>query len=325
MKMILFCCRPVERTGSTVDNRNKKGAQNQSFSLEQGSTVENKNIKGAQNKSISLEQDEKQYKTMMYIASRDEQWFKKKDESFQREFKEIRDELKNCTFTPDRKEAIEKVFKPQIEKMIFELMVPMNQYFKYPSKESMPPFILKSWTNFNVYHLNMFNIKNSLEKMAFINETEERKDELKMHNSFLSFFVEIELKLGKIFEGLHTALKTFDRKRSRLVRDQLKFYSAEVDKTLRQMSDQFMLRHKEDEVFPDVVTSHFNVTRLKNLTHLENINLLTWSLKNLTSKAKETCEDFKFKIFIKMHNEYPGVSRYENFLKSLPSGEVPSA
>ena len=138
-----------------------------------------------------------------------------------------------------------------------------------------------------------------------------------MHNSFLSFFVEIELKLGKIFEGLHTALKTFDRKRSRLVRDQLKLYSAEVDKILRQMSDQFMLRHKEDDIFPDVVTSHFNVTRLKNLTHLENINLLTWSLNNLTSvdmKAKETCEDFKFKIFIKMHSKFGSSLCYSDML-----------
>ena len=46
--------------------------------------------------------EEKQYKSMMHFATREEQYFKKEAESFETEFKKIKNELKNCTFTPER-------------------------------------------------------------------------------------------------------------------------------------------------------------------------------------------------------------------------------
>ena len=39
---------------------------------------------------------------MMHFAAREEQRFEEKADDFQKLFEEIRNDLKNCTFTPDR-------------------------------------------------------------------------------------------------------------------------------------------------------------------------------------------------------------------------------
>ena len=39
---------------------------------------------------------------MMHFAAREEQRFEEEADDFQKLFEEIRNELKNCTFTPDR-------------------------------------------------------------------------------------------------------------------------------------------------------------------------------------------------------------------------------
>ena len=39
---------------------------------------------------------------MMHFATREEQYFKNEAEGFETEFKKIKNELKNCTFTPER-------------------------------------------------------------------------------------------------------------------------------------------------------------------------------------------------------------------------------
>ena len=163
--------------------------------------------------------------------------------------------------------------------------------------------------------------------------------------SFLSFLDEIELKLRKILEGLHLILKMFERRHSKLVLDQLSKLLRERDQILEQMSDHFMLHDEEIEIFLDVVTSHFMVITLRNITHLSNINILVYMLNTLTSvdlKAKETCAEFLDKCFTKMFSkfgnslcysnmlnvknydfteEYPGLLRNENSPNSLPSGE----
>ena len=42
------------------------------------------------------------YESMIHFAFREEQRFEKEAENFQKLFEEIRNDLKNCTFTPDR-------------------------------------------------------------------------------------------------------------------------------------------------------------------------------------------------------------------------------
>ena len=97
----------------------------------------------------------------------------------------------------------------------------------------------------------------------------------------------------------------FERKHCQHVKDQLSRYSTELDKILKQMSDHLML-HKE-EIFPDIVTSHFTVVFTRDWFQMININQLIYSLKFLTSvdlKPKETYEEFMDKFLTKIKSKF---------------------
>ena len=97
----------------------------------------------------------------------------------------------------------------------------------------------------------------------------------------------------------------FERKHCQHVKNQLIRYSTELDKILKQMSDHLML-HKE-EIFPDIVTSHFTVVFTRDWFQMININQLIYSLKFLTSvdlKPKETYEEFMDKFLTKIKSKF---------------------
>ena len=124
-----------------------------------------------------------------------------------------------------------------------------------------------------------------------------------MHKSFLSFAVEVELKLGKIFEGLHLVLQMFDRKHCQLALDQLSKLLRESDQVLRQMSDHLKLHNAQIKTLPAVVSSQFSVMSARNSNHLTNIYLLSYSLNILTSddlKPKQTLKDFLNTCFMRI-------------------------
>ena len=124
-----------------------------------------------------------------------------------------------------------------------------------------------------------------------------------MHKSFLSFAVEVELKLRKIFEGLHLILQMFDRKHSQLALDQLSKLLRESDRILQQMSDHLKLYNAQIKTLPAVVSSQFSVMSARNSNHLTNIYLLSYSLNILTSvdlKPKQTLKDFLNRCFMRI-------------------------
>ena len=121
--------------------------------------------------------------------------------------------------------------------------------------------------------------------------------------SFLTVFIESEVKLKKIYKSLHLIYKTFERKRAQLVRDQLKFYSTEVDKILQRMSAHFASHCEQIIDLPAIVSSQYACIAVRNTTHLGNINLLTWSLNILSSadmKPKESLKECLVKFFLKI-------------------------
>ena len=126
-----------------------------------------------------------------------------------------------------------------------------------------------------------------------------------MHKSFLSVLDDIELKLKKVFEGLHLILNMFERNHCQNVRNQLNRYSTDINQILKQTSDHLMLHDKD--IFPDIVSSHFNVFYVRNISYLTSINTLIYSLNNLTSvdmKIKESFAEFIGKFFLKMLSEF---------------------
>ena len=153
--------------------------------------------------------------------------------------------------------------------------------------------------------ITIYTVFNNYQQIAFY--LYKILDELKTYKLFLSVFIDIEEKLEKICRSLNLILKMFERIRSQLVRDQLNFYSAEVDKILKQMSDHFTLHSELIENLPAIVSSDYALIAVRNTTHLANINLFTWSLNILSSpdmKPKESLEESWVKFLLKISSEF---------------------